>query len=267
MNGLNKEDQPGYSTHLITQNAVRFIKEQSGDDPFFLFVAHEAVHLPFQTPDDTPENRKPIPKSEMWSRDRIRPKYKVMLEEMDRGIGEILETVRKQGIEKRTLVFFLSDNGAIGAGSNKPFRGGKFSHYEGGHRVPAIAWWPGMIKPGSTTSELVMAMDLLPTFASLAGVEVPADRKPDGIDVRSLLLENEPLPERRVFFGYEPKLGTAMRDGNWKMIISSKKSELYDLSNDIAERNDLTETHPDRAQAMRAAIEKWKSEVTRIRDD
>lgn len=95
MNGLKKEDQPGYSTHVITQNAVRFIKEQPGDHPFFLFVAHEAVHLLFQTPDDTPENRKPIPKSEMWSRDRIRPKYKVMLEEMDRGIGEILETVRK----------------------------------------------------------------------------------------------------------------------------------------------------------------------------
>ena len=267
MNGLKKEDQPGYSTHVITQNAVRFIKEQPGDDPFFLFVAHEAVHLPFQTPDDTPENRKPIPKSEMWSRDRIRPKYKVMLEEMDRGIGEILETVRKQGIEKRTLVFFLSDNGAIGAGSNKPFRGGKFSHYEGGHRVPAIAWWPGMIEPGASTSELVMAMDLLPTFGSLAGADVPTDRKLDGIDVRGLLLEDEPLPDRRVFFGYEPKLGTAMRDGNWKMIISSKKFELYDLGNDIAEQNNLTETHPERAQAMRAAIEKWKSDVTWVRGD
>lgn len=267
MNGLKKEDQPGYSTHLITRNAVRFIEEQSDEDPFFLFVAHEAVHLPFQTPDDTPENRKPIPKSEMWSRDRIRPKYKVMLEEMDRGIGEILQTVRKRGIEKRTLVFFLSDNGAIGAGSNKPFRGGKFSHYEGGHRVPAIAWWPGMIKAGSTTSELVMAMDLLPTFAGLAGAEVPADRKLDGIDVRSLLLADQPLPERRVFFGYEPKLGTAMRDGKWKMIVSSKKFELYDLGSDIAEQNNLAKTHPDRAQAMQTAIEKWKQEVAWVRPE
>lgn len=267
MNGLKKEDQPGYSTHVITQNAVRFIKEQSGYDPFFLFVAHEAVHLPFQTPDDTPENRKPIPKSEMWSRDRIRPKYKVMLEEMDRGIGEILETVRKQGIEKQTLVFFLSDNGAIGAGSNKPFRGGKFSHYEGGHRVPAIAWWPGMIKPGSMTDELVMAMDLLPTFAVLAGAELPTDRQLDGTDIRGLLLEDEPLPERRVFFGYEPKLGTAMRDGNWKMILSSKKFELYDLGSDIAEQNNLVETHPERAESMRAAIEKWKQEVVWVRPE
>lgn len=164
-------------------------------------------------------------------------------------------------------MFFLSDNGAIGAGSNEPFRGGKFSHYEGGHRVPAIAWWPGMIEPGATTSELVMAMDLLPTFGSLAGADVPTDRKLDGIDVRGLLLEDESLPDRRVFFGYEPKLGTAMRDGNWKMIISSKKFELYDLSNDIAEQNNLTETHPERAQAMRAAIEKWKSDVTWVRGD
>ncbi len=267
LNGLKKEDQPGYSTHVITQNAVRFIEEQSDQKPFFLFVAHEAVHLPFQTPDDTPENRKPIPKSEMWSRDRIRPKYKVMLEEMDRGIGEILETVRKKDIEKQTLVFFLSDNGAIGAGSNKPYRGGKFSHYEGGHRVPAIAWWPGTIKPESTTDELVMAMDLLPTFAGLAGADVPADRHLDGIDVRGLLLEDEPLLERRVFFGYEPKLGTAMRDGNWKMIVSSKKFELYDLGRDIGERNNLAETNPDRAQAMRAALEKWKQEVAWVRPE
>ncbi len=261
LNGLKKEDQPGYSTHLITRNAVRFI-EKNTEQRFFLFVAHEAVHLPFQTPEDTPENRKPIPKSERWSRERIRPKDKIMLEEMDKGIGEILDAVKRADMADRTFVFFLSDNGAIGAGSNKPFRGGKFSHYEGGHRVPAIAWWPGQIKAGSRTDELTMGMDLLPTIMELARVDVPRERKLDGVSIRGLLLDGTELPQRRVFFGYEPKLGTAMRDGDWKMIVKSNRVELYDLSKDVGERTNLIDTYLERAQAMKLAIETWKEQVS-----
>ncbi len=260
LNGLKKEDQPGYSTHLITRNAVQFI-EKNATHPFFMFVAHEAVHLPFQTPDDTPENRKPIPKSQRWNRDRIRPKYKIMLEEMDKGIGEILDAVKRTGMAEHTFVFFLSDNGAIGAGSNKPFRGGKFSHYEGGHRVPAIAWWPGKIKPGSRTDELTMGMDLLPTYMELANIDIPTQRKLDGVSIRGLLLNGDDLPWRRVFFGYEPKLGTAMRDGDWKMIVKSNKLELYDLNKDIREKTNLAGNYPERVQAMKMAIETWKEDV------
>ena len=260
MNGLKVEDQPGYSTHIITRNAVEFI-ERNRTRPFFLYVAHEAVHLPFQTPEDTPDKRKPIPKSERWSRKRIRPKYKVMLEEEDKGVGAILDAVKRTGLTDRTLVFFFSDNGAIGAGSNLPFRGGKFSHYEGGHRVPAIAWWPGRIRAGAKTSELAVGMDLLPTFAELAGAAIPPDRKLDGVSLCPLLFEGKPLPRRKVFFGYEPKLGTALRDGKWKMILSKKKFELYDLSTDIGERTNLVSVFPERARAMRREIENWKREV------
>ena len=260
LNGLEIEDQPGYSTHVITRNAVRYIKENA-DHPFFLFVAHEAVHLPFQTPDDTPDNRKPIPKSERWSRDRIRPKYKIMLEELDKGVGEIMTAVKDAGLSKKTIVFFISDNGAIGAGSNAPFRGGKFSHFEGGHRVPAIAWWPEQIEAGRKTDQLVMGTDLLPTIVELTGAEVPEDRKLDGISIRRLLLDGEELPDRQVFFGYEPKLGTAMRDGTWKMIVKQDNVQLYDLSRDIGERNNVVDDYPQRAAAMRKAIEKFRGET------
>ena len=123
----------------------------------------------------------------------------------------------RTGMANRTFVFFFSDNGAIGAGSNRPFRGGKFSHYEGGHRVPAIAWWPGKIKAGGTTDELTVAMDLLPTFTEIAQVDLPSNRRLDGVSLRGLLLNGDDLPKRQVFFGYEPKLGTAMRDGKWKI--------------------------------------------------
>ncbi|MGY8769460.1 MAG: sulfatase-like hydrolase/transferase [Pirellulales bacterium] len=260
-NGLVKEDQPGYSTHLITENAVKFIQKNQ-DNPFFLLVAHEAVHLPFQTPDDTVENRQPIPKSERWSRERIRPKYKIMLEEMDKGIGQILDAVASSSIADHTLVFFFSDNGAIGAGSNSPFRGGKFSHYEGGHRVPAIAWWPGKINAGATTDALTMGMDLLPTIMEIAKIEITKKRAVDGISIHDLLFEQKQLPPRRVYFGYEPKLGTAMRDGSWKMIVKADKVELYDLSQDVGERTNLVEEQPDRAKQMKAAIVAWKEDVT-----
>ena len=258
--GLKVKDQKGYSTHLITKNSVRFI-EANRDKPFFLLVAHEAVHLPFQTPDDTVQNRQPIPKSERWKRERIRPKYKIMLEEMDKGVGEILDTVKRCKISERTLVFFLSDNGAIGAGSNLPLRGGKFSHYEGGHRVPAIAWWPGKIKPSSTTDATVMAMDFLPTALDLAGLPVPTERMLDGTSMKDLLLEQAEFPNRKLFFGYEPKLGTAMRDGDWKMIVKGDKRELYNLETDLGESTNLVETHPDRAEQMGTAIGQWKLQV------
>jgi arylsulfatase A-like enzyme len=231
---LEVEPQEGYSTHLITANAVKFIEDHS-QEPFFLCVAHEAVHLPFQTPEDTPENRLPIPKGEQWSRKRIRPKYKVMLEEMDKGIGQLLDAVTKMGMADNTLVFFFSDNGAIGAGSNAPFRGGKFSHFEGGHRVPAIAWWPGKIPASAINNDLIVAMDLLPTFAQIAGAKLPADRQLDGIDISPVMFSGKSLPTRKVFFGYEPKLGTAMRDGNWKMIVKEERVQLYNLADDIAE--------------------------------
>ena len=263
-NGQQRTDIKGYTTHLITDHAVRFIRENK-DTPFFLYVAHEAVHLPFQTPDDTLENRpkRKLTSQEMWDPNRIRPKYKIMLEEMDKGIGQILDTVCSEGLAENTFLFFFSDNGAIGAGgSNMPFRGGKFSNYEGGHRVPAIAWWPGKIEAGSTSDELMVGMDLLPTIMDIVGIELPKQRKLDGISFKDHLLDQIDMPERRVFFGYEPKLGTAMRDGPWKMQTKGDVVELYDLSKDIKETTNVADQYPQRTEEMKAAIEKWKQEVT-----
>ena len=259
--GLEQKDQPGYSTYLITANAIDFI-ERNKQRSFFLYVAHQAVHLPFQTPEDTVENRKPFPQSEMWKPERIRPKYQIMLEEMDKGIGQILDSVKSCGLADHTLVFFFSDNGAIlPGGSNEPFRGGKFSHYEGGHRIPAIAWWPGKIKPGSRTDAFALGMDLLPTFADIAEIEVPKERKLDGTSIKDVLLRQATLPDRKIFFGYEPKLGTAMRDGKWKMIVKGDKVELYDLDKDIGETHNLADQQPERAAPMKEEIARWKVAV------
>ncbi|MHC4743269.1 MAG: sulfatase-like hydrolase/transferase, partial [Planctomycetota bacterium] len=198
-NGLERREIEGYATHLITDHSVRFIEENKAR-PFFLYVSHQAVHLPFQTPADTMEARpkKKLTRKEMWDPNRIRPKYKIMLEEMDKGIGKILDTVKRAGIEQNTFVFFFSDNGAISSGgSNKPFRGSKFSHYEGGHRVPAVAWWPGRIAAGTKTDATTMAMDLFPTIMDFASITVPRDRKLDGTSLAQLMLNQAEFPDRK----------------------------------------------------------------------
>lgn len=256
--GTERTPIDGYSTHLITDHSIDFIKRNK-DRPFFLYVSHQAVHIPFQTPEDPPHIKL------TWDAEKNRPKYKVMLEEMDKGIGQILDVLEDCDLAENTFVFFFSDNGAIGAGgSNAPLRGGKFSHYEGGHRVPAVAWWPGTIEPG-TTDATVMGTDLLPTIMEIASIKVPEECELDGTSAASLMLDGDRFPDRKLFFGYEPKLGTAMRDGDWKMIVKDApkaKYELYNLKNDIGEQNNLAERYPDRAAEMAKEIEQWSKEVT-----
>ena len=110
-------------------------------------------------------------------------------------------------------------------------------------------------------SAVTMGTDLLPTFMDLAGITPAKNRKLDGTSLRDLLLYGKRLPKRQVFFGYEPKLGTAMRDGNWKMIVKANKVELYDLGKDIAEKTNVVDQNPDRAESMKAAIDNWKKDV------
>ncbi len=255
MDGTQAKEQKGYSTHIITDRSVDFI-ERNKDNPFFLYVSHQAVHNPYQTPDDAT-------KTKISDLNANRPRYKVMLQELDKGVGKILDTLKKLDLDEKTFVFFFSDNGAVRMNPNeRPYRGGKFSNYEGGHRIPAVARWPGRIKAGWTSDELIVGMDLLPTIMDIVGIDIPTHRKLDGISIKDHLLNQADLPSRRIFFGYEPKLGTAMRHGHWKMQTKEEVVELYDLSKDIKETTNVADKYPKRTQEMKAAIEKWKLEVT-----
>ena len=256
MDGTEVKDQEGYSTHIITDKSIDFIK-RNRDKPFFLYVAHQAVHNYYQIPSDPPGTRGrdiPLKGEEAQSR------YKIMLEDLDKGVGKILDALKELDLEENTLVFFFSDNGAVYMNPNvRPYRGSKFSNYEGGHRVPAVARWPGRIRAGWTSDELIVGMDLLPTIMDIAGIDISKQGKFDGVSIKDHLLDQADLPDRRVFFGYEPKLGTAMRDGHWKMQTRGDVIELYDLSKDIKETTNIADQYPGRAEEMKAAIEKWKS--------
>jgi arylsulfatase A-like enzyme len=264
-NGVAKaEGIEGYGTHVITDMSVDFIKRNK-DKPFFLYVSHQAVHNPYQTPADTPESRDPDWKHHATN-DINRPRYKVILEELDKGVGKILDTLAELELDENTLVFFFSDNGSVRMNPKpeaRPYRGGKFSQYEGGHRVPAIAWWPGKIKAGGKSDALVMGFDLLPTFTDIAGISGGNPKKLDGISVKGHLLEGDALPKRDVFFGYEPKLGTAMRRGNWKMIVKGEDVQLFDLNKDIKETTNIAAEQPEIAKEMREAIEGFKKTVVK----
>ncbi len=255
MDGTQPKEQKGYSTHIITDRSVDFI-ERNKDNSFFLYVSHQAVHNPYQTPDDAS-------KTKISDLNANRPRYKVMLQELDKGVGRVLDKLKELDIDEKTFVFFFSDNGAVRMNPNeRPYRGGKFSNYEGGHRIPAVARWPGRIKAGWTSDELIAGMDLLPTIMDIAGIDIPAHRRLDGMSIKDHLLNQAELPTRRIFFGYEPKLGTAMRDGHWKMQTKEDVVELYDLSKDIKETTNVADKFPKRTQEMKAAIENWKSEMT-----
>jgi len=255
--GLERVKETGYVTHLITKHSVKFI-EDNKDRPFCLYVAHEAVHSPFQAPDDPPQ-RGNVPNK---GRPKRTPKetYPLMMKAMDDSLGAIMAAVKKHGLAERTLIVFFSDNGGVTrVGSNKPLRGGKGSNWEGGHREPAIAAWPGKIKPGTVTDQLAISLDIMPTMLELAGAKTPDGHTLDGVSLAPLLLNGKPLGRRKLFWN-----GKAMRDGPWKLMIDGRGAKgiaLYNLDTDIAESKNLAAKHPARVKQMLAAIEAWKTDV------
>ena len=187
-----------------------------------------------------------------------------MLQDLDKGVGQILDTLNELDLAENTLVVFFSDNGAVGMSPKevRRFRGGKFSHYEGGHRVPAVAWWPGKIKAGARSDKLIVGFDLFPTFTDIAGLSKSNPDDLDGASFKAHLLEQQDFLDRDIFFGYEPKLGTAMRRGDWKMIVKEDTVHLFNLRNDPRETTDVADQHPEVTGAMQQAIDRFKSDVT-----
>lgn len=277
--GEERSDEVGYATHLITRHAVAFI-EANAQRRFFAFVSYNAPHNPWQGPYDpaviapagfSPENQQgfleainaevPEPPPGYEKRDS----YLEMIEEMDAGIGEILAALERHGIDDETFVFLHSDNGAGREHSNGNLRGSKYGVYEGGHRVPAIAWWPGVIAAGRVSDETAISMDLFPTAAALAGTAAPEGVVIDGVDLGPLLRGRGGLPERTLFWRCQPSNRGplwAARQGPWKLVRDRPDPALFRLDRDPSEQRDLAAEEPERVAALRRAIDDWEREVT-----
>ena len=271
--------EEGHNTTLITKHSVRFIKEHR-DKPFFLFVSHSAIHFPWQTTADK-AHRVPgkryqdaIGKLGPHAAGPVQPVVQGMIEELDASVGEILTAIKEQKLAKRTLVFFTSDNGGIVTqkglhvipenriSDNSPWRGQKHELYEGGHRVPAIAWWPGRIQANRVSHELSMTVDLSPTLLDLAGLNVSAS-KSDGVSLESHLLRDRELPERTVFWKRGRKGPEAVRWKHWKLVRIQKRIELFNLMDNPAElaKHNLASERPEIADELLDRLRKWTVSV------
>ncbi|MDX1564147.1 MAG: sulfatase-like hydrolase/transferase [Phycisphaeraceae bacterium] len=251
--------EEGYTTDLITAHGVRFI-QQNKDKPFCLYLAHEAPHYPYQGRHDKADRSPGKPKPIKGSRKDKTGAYREMVEVMDEGIGRIVDAVRAAGIEKRTLIFFCSDNGPSPVGSSGGLRGRKGQVWEGGHRVPAIAFWPGTIAAGTVTDQTVLTMDLMPTMVAMAGAKLPENLELDGVNLLPLLQKGNALPERAV--GWEFKGNMAYRKGPWKLVRMKRKVFLFHLGKDRNEKQDLSSSEPERLQTMNAELDAWYRSIT-----
>jgi arylsulfatase A len=256
---IQKVPEEGYCTDLITKHGVDFI-ERHKDEPFCLYLPHEAPHYPYQGRKDPPERLSGGRKGKKAKGDEIARAYKEMVEVMDEGIGRIVGTVRRLGLERRTFIFFCSDNGATKNGSNGALAGYKGSLWEGGHRVPAVAYWPGRIRPGTTTDQTVLGMDLFATMASVAGAKPPAGLKLDGVDLLPVLTKGAMLPDRMLFWRYRKE--KAVRKGPWKLLVQGNQTKLYNLDEDLGEKQNLAGTRPDMVKALGDELAAWEQEVS-----
>ena len=254
-------------TRRYTEEALRFIHEQR-KGPFLLYLAHTFPHVPlFASGKFKDQSRRGL--------------YGDVVEEIDWSVGQVLDALRLEKLDKNTLVFFTSDNGpwliqGEAGGSAGPLRDGKGSTWEGGMREPAIAWWPGRISSGVVSRELACTMDLFTTSLKLAGAEIPGDRVIDGVDMAPILFGKGPSL-RQVFFYYRGTQLYAVRKGSFKAHLVTRSGygpdapvphdppALYDLGHDPGERFDVATSHPDLLADLAGEIERHRKSVTTVK--
>lgn len=269
-------------TAEYTREAIRWITENR-TRPFFLYLAHNMPHIPLGA-------------SPAFKGKSAAGPYGDAVEEIDWSTGEILKTLRELGLDERTLVVFTSDNGPWiettrgmnpkapaliprnHSGSADPLRGWKMSAWEGGSRVPFLARWPGKIPAGRKSDEILSTMDLLPTFATLAGAVLPTELRIDGLDAAAFLLGQSTQSPRDEYLYYTGCLLTGLRVKQWKLVLARPANppvtgwwgrmieridatQLYDLAADPGETTDVAAQHPALVAALQARISAVREEL------
>ena len=252
-----------YLPNRLADEAIAFISEQnSKDKPFFVALWNYTVHWPMEAPDKLVEKYKNLPVK--GYRDH---RYAAMIEAMDIAIGKVLKSLDDLNITEETLVIFTSDNGPFGGvGDASPLRADKGHLYEGGIRVPLIVRWPGKVEAGAVEETPVILTDLHPTILSATGLDLNSTIPNDGHNLLPLLQGKEKLKNRAVYWHYpnfafhrDNRLGSAIREGDHKLIhfYDTDSVELYNLKNDIGEKNDLSGKMPQLASRLKNKLKVW----------
>ena len=260
---------PTYLTDEITSRALRFIDRHSGH-PFFLEVAYNAVHWPFDPPDLPESARHRVPPPSPGAPplyqgpatpppNPTRADYVRMLERADAGVGKILAELDSRGITRNTLVIFTNDNGGEWLSRNAPLRNRKHTLWEGGIRVPLIIRWPGNLPANKTSPQVAITMDLTATILAATRTALPTTRKLEGINLLPGLTGRSPVMERELFWRVRrPHEQRAVRSGRWKLVQDGINFYLFDVVVDPGETNDLTAEHPERVRQLSKAIQEWE---------
>jgi arylsulfatase A-like enzyme len=268
MPGLEEAPEGEYLTDRLTAEAEKFIGA-TRDRPFFLYLAHYAVHIPMKAKADLTAKYKSGPPGQQGN-----PIYAAMISSLDESVGRVLKQLDDLKLADRTVVVFTSDNGGLcvteGPNTpptiNSPLREGKGYLYEGGLRVPLIVRWPGVTRPGGTVAEPVHSIDMFPTLLDAAGVK--NDTKGDGVSLRPVL-KGEALQRDALYWHYPHysnqggRPGAAVRAGAYKLLefFEDGRRELFDLARDDGETRNLIEAQPEVARELHGKLEAWRKDV------
>lgn len=248
---------PNTLTRRFTEMAVDFIKRNK-DEPFFLYVPHPLPHGPLAA---SPEMKKEYAEQLKTNGAGTPGLFATTIYEIDWSVGEILKTLKEQGIDENTIVLFTTDNGPAGRkGSAKPLRGSKGNTFEGGQRVPTVIRWPEGIPAGLENDRILTSMDILPTFVKLAGATLPADREIDGKDIMPVIADGAESPHEYFFYAHWGNT-EGVRRGDWKLHIVDGKEALYNLETDISEQKNVAAEHPEIVQQLKAAMKDFDMEM------
>ncbi|MCX6906618.1 MAG: sulfatase [Verrucomicrobia bacterium] len=270
-----------YLADWLTDKAVDFIKRHK-DQPFFLYLPHFGVHSPHDAKKELIEKFKPKP----GVAGHNNPTYAAMIYSVDESVGRVMATLDALKLADNTVLIFASDNGGVGgydregiakAGGitdNTPLRSGKGSLYEGGTRVPFVARWPGVAKPGTACGTPAIHVDLYPTFLDIAGAKPPANYPLDGESLVPLLKQSGPLKREAIYHHFPGYLGAGANTwrttpvgvitaSDWKLMefFEDNRLELYNLKDDLSEKTNLVATMPEKAKELHEKLVAWRKSV------
>lgn len=265
--------EEGYTTTLLGRDAVKLIERHDPSTPLYLYLTFNAPHTPYQAPQNYIDRFTHIA-------DPTRRVYAAMIASLDEEIGRVVDALDRRGMRDDTLIVFHSDNGgtrsAMFAGvmadlseitipcDNGPYRNGKGTLYEGGTRVAALANWPGTIEPGEVDA-IIHAVDLYPTFASLAGASVSKAKPLDGLNAWRAIAEGDDSPRSEIIYNIEP-FRAAIREGDWKLVwrtMLPSSVELFNLRDDPSEKENLAAAHPEKVAAFQDRLNKLAGEAAK----
>jgi arylsulfatase A-like enzyme len=265
-NQRTQEDRGQYATHVFAREALAFVGQHVGRQPFFLYLAFNAPHSASTLAEDNGGKKPGVQAPEEYVaryrgllKDERLARYYAAVTCMDEAIGKLLKALDDAGQAQNTLIMFLSDNGGSGNGGNAPLKGTKGTMWEGGLRVPFLIRWPGKLPAGRVCDEFLTSLEIVPTVLAATGLRSPANVKLDGFDMFPVVSGQKPSPRTEMF--WQRRSDKAARVGQWKWVDSAKGKGLFDLSTDVGETKDLTREKPEIARLLRDRFQAWQKEM------